>query len=478
MRVRFAPSPTGNLHIGTLRTALFNWLLAKANNGTFILRIEDTDQARSDASYETSILEGLAWLGLTQDEGPTQPGKTPPYRQSERMTEGLYQSYADKLVQAGKAYPCFCTTEDLDAERQAAQDKSIPYVYSRKCANLSADEKAALQAKGTPSVLRYSMPEEGTLSYTDLIRGEISFDLSLISDFVIMKSDGSPSYNFAVVVDDLSMEITHVVRGEDHISNMPKQLCIFKDLSDTLPEFAHMPMILGPDKSKLSKRHGATNVIEYKEQGYLPEAMFNFLSLLGWSPNSEQELFSVYEIIKQFSLDRVSKAGAVFDTTKLTWMNGQYLRALPSKDLLEKLKPVMTEDVKALFESYSESAQHKIVDAIRDNLTLTVDVNQAVSAFESDAKTAEKLADNTFNEDAHTVLKQFLSLVESGETLTAEEVDRYFQAIFDETGLGKGKVFKPVRVSCSGEGSGPHIPALLEILGRERVVNRLRLALK
>jgi len=273
-RVRFAPSPTGNLHIGTLRTAIFAWLFAKQQKGSFILRIEDTDLQRSKPEYEDNIYEGLDWVKIVPDEGPKEGGEFGPYRQSERIERGLYQTYANQLLESGKAYYCFCTEEELKAERDAAIAGGKPYVYEGKYRDLSLEEAKKRVEAGDPYSIRFKLPKDGNLVYRDEIRGDISFDLALIGDFVILKSDGSPSYNFAVVIDDALMKITHVIRGEDHISNMPKQLCLFDAFGFEWPKFAHLPMILGPDKSKLSKRHGATSITDYRDEGFFTTSFF------------------------------------------------------------------------------------------------------------------------------------------------------------------------------------------------------------
>ena len=323
IRVRFAPSPTGNLHIGTLRAALFNWLYAKSQGGTFILRIEDTDYERSESKYEQNILDGLDWLALNVDEGPIQGGDYGPYRQSERIDQQIYQQYAQKLLDKGLAYYCFLTPEDIQKEKESAIKSGIPYMHSRQSLEMTPDEVQKCLNEGKPYAIRFKMTQDRAITHHDEIRGSIEFDCSLLSDFVLIKSDGTPSYNFAVVVDDALMNISHVIRGEDHISNMPRQLAIYEALSFDIPIFAHLPMILGPDKSKLSKRHGATSVTEYKDRGFLKESILNYLALLGWSPKGEQEMMSFDDLCNQFTLDRVHKAGAVFDIQKLMWMNGQ-----------------------------------------------------------------------------------------------------------------------------------------------------------
>ena len=317
MKVRFAPSPTGNLHIGSVRTALFNWIFAKRYQAQFVLRIEDTDQTRSEKVYEENIFEGLKWLGLDMDEGPDLNTNNRLFRQSERIESGLYNSYVTQLIDAKKAYYCFETEAELEQERDDAKRRGVPYMYSGKSRDLSEEDVQKRLADGQPYAVRFHISETEPIVFQDQIRGEISFDPTLISDFVIYKSDGSPSYNFAVVVDDCDMGITHVIRGEDHISNTPKQILLYHALNKPVPTFAHLPIILGKDKSKLSKRDGAMAVTDYQKIGYLPEALINYLSLLGWSPPNGKEILNQDELIALFDVERISKSGAVFDEKKI-----------------------------------------------------------------------------------------------------------------------------------------------------------------
>ncbi|MSR88170.1 MAG: glutamate--tRNA ligase [Candidatus Margulisbacteria bacterium] len=475
VRVRFAPSPTGNLHLGTLRTALFSWLYAQHHQGVFVLRIEDTDLQRSESYYEHSIFEGLAWLGLDVEEGPELDGVYAPYRQSERAALGLYQAAADQLLEKKMAYYCFCTTEELAAERALAETEGRPYVYSRKALELSEEEIAAKLAAGEPYVIRFKMPANQIITFHDVIRGDISFDSALISDFVLLKSDGTPSYNFACAVDDSAMEITHVIRGEDHISNTPKQLVLYDALGVTVPAFAHLPMILGPDKSKLSKRHGATSVTEYREAGYLPEALFNYMSLLGWSSPDAREIMTRDEIKALFTLERVSKSGAVFDVVKLKWMNGQYIRKLDKTALWDAVKPFISEGTLAsLSARYSPDVCEDIIFSVRDNLDVLTDIEQYISVYIDSADTyKEKVLALEFSESDRQVLALFLEHLRTlPGGLSPVDVDRILELILEQTGFGKGKVFKPIRLACSGYPSGPHLPELLSILGKDLLIQR------
>ncbi len=339
-RVRFAPSPTGYLHVGGARTALFNWLYARRHGGVFVLRIEDTDAERSSADMVTGILDGLRWLGLDWDEGPLVGGPHEPYFQSQRVDR--HRAAAVRLHHDGHAYYCYCSPERLRAEREAAEARGEAWQYDRACLSLSADDQAALDAKGTPRALRFKV-RQGRTSFDDAVHGTITFDSANIEDFVILRSDGHPTYHLSVVVDDVDMAITHVIRGDDHISNTPKHVLLFEAMGAPIPRFAHVPLILGADKKRLSKRHGATSVMEYERQGYFSAAMVNFLALLGWSPGDDRELLSKTELIEAFSLEAISGGNAVFNTEKLDWMNGQYIGRMSADELSAALAPRLAE---------------------------------------------------------------------------------------------------------------------------------------
>ena len=339
-RVRFAPSPTGYLHIGGARTALFNWLYARRHGGTFVLRIEDTDTGRSSWEMVTGILDGLRWLGLDWDEGPDIGGPHAPYFQSERLDR--YRAMADRLVAEGRAYYCYCSTETIQQKRQAAEAAGGGWMYDRACLARPADETAALEASGTPRAVRFKVPA-GETRFDDRVRGAIAFDNANIEDFVILRSDRHPTYHLTVVADDIDMRITDVIRGDDHISNTPKQVLLYEAFGQAPPRFAHVPLILGPDKKRLSKRHGATSVMEYHRLGYLPEAMVNFLALLGWSPGTDQELFTRDELVAAFALEGISGGNAVFSQDKLDWFNQQHIMRLPLVDLAARVQPVLAE---------------------------------------------------------------------------------------------------------------------------------------
>ena len=354
VRVRFAPSPTGYLHIGGARTALFNWLFAHKMGGKLILRIEDTDTERLKEDSVSQILTSLKWLGINWDEGPEVGGDCGPYYQSERLD--IYKKYADKLLEEGKAYYCFCSAADLEAQREKQRAAKQPFRYARTCRDLSAEEVQARIAAGEPYSVRVKIPVEGTITVHDLIHGDVTFNMDQFDDFVIVKSNGMPTYNFAVVVDDHLMGMTHVLRAEEHLSNTPKQLLIYEALGWEPPKFGHMPMILAPDRSKLSKRHGATSVEEFRSQGYLAEAIVNYLTLLGWGPGDERELFTLQETVELFELEQMSKKAAIYDTKKLTWMNGQYLSELPLEKILPEAKPFFIKDGLVTEEWFNDAA--------------------------------------------------------------------------------------------------------------------------
>jgi len=339
IRVRFAPSPTGPLHIGGARSALFNYLLARRNKGKFILRIEDTDLERSSRESERNILDSLKWLGIDWDEGPDVGGPYGPYRQTERLEK--YREFAERLLQAGQAYYCYCTEEEIEARRQEFISRGELPRYNGRCSNLTEEERQEFIKQGRKPAVRFRVPHDQEIVINDLVRGQVTFESNGIGDFVIVKSDGIPTYNFAVVVDDYLMKISHVIRAEEHLSNTPRQVLLYRALGLPEPQFAHISLILGEDRSKMSKRHGATSVIQYQELGYLPEALVNFLALLGWSPEGEEEILSKEDLIMKFSLDRVAKNPAVFDQEKLYWLNGMYIRQSSMERLLGLALPLL-----------------------------------------------------------------------------------------------------------------------------------------
>ncbi|XP_058208861.1 glutamate--tRNA ligase, chloroplastic/mitochondrial isoform X4 [Rhododendron vialii] len=375
VRVRFAPSPTGNLHVGGARTALFNYLFARSNGGKFVLRIEDTDLERSTRASEEALLRDLSWLGLHWDEGPGVGGDYGPYRQSERNV--MYRQYAEKLLKSGHVYRCFCSNEELEEMKEIAKLKELPPVYTGKWSNATDEEVEEELEKGTPYTFRFRVPKEGRLQIDDLIRGEVSWSLDTLGDFVIMRSNGQPVYNFCVTVDDATMAISHVIRAEEHLPNTLRQALIYKALGFQMPYFAHVSLILAPDRSKLSKRHGATSVGQYREMGYLPQAMVNYLALLGWGDGTENEFFSLEKLVEKFSIERVNKSGAVFDSTKLRWMNGQHLKSFSSEELT-KLIGQHWKSTGILAESEGKFVE-EAVQLLKDGIDLITDSDKALS---------------------------------------------------------------------------------------------------
>ena len=469
-KLRFAPSPTGNLHIGSVRTAIFNWVWATSLGATLVLRIEDTDMERSTPEFEANIMDGLKWLGLPFDEGPHHPKGTMKYRQSERIKDNAYAPHVAKLIERGHAYYAFETDEELDAERKAAEDQGIAYVYSRKSLAYTPNEVAKKLDEGQPHVIRFKVPQNETIVVNDAIRGDISFDAGLLSDFIIVKSDGVPTYNFAVVVDDADMGITHVVRGEDHISNTPKQIMIYHALGAPIPTFAHLPIILGQDRSKLSKRHGAKSVTEYRDEGFLPDALINYLSLLGWSPPDEKEFLSRTELCELFDIAKINKAGAVFDTVKLTWMNKHYVANQTDETLISLIHPFLSNDLKQI-----PQLDQKII-SVRDTLETLSQINHYLGVYnQSNQDVFEKF--KLFNPSATDA--QVIAHVAQELKGMTQWTPGIAQSLIDNTmaalNLGKGKVMKPIRKSMTGDESGPNLVDCLALIPLEDIVARVEM---
>ncbi|MCK8825829.1 glutamate--tRNA ligase [Fuchsiella alkaliacetigena] len=481
-RVRFAPSPTGQIHIGNIRTALFNWLYAKKEEGTFILRIEDTDQKRSTAEFEEVIKQEMEWLGLDWDEGVQAGGELGPYRQSERID--IYEEYAEKLLAKDLAYYCYCTPEELDEMRKQARENDQAPKYDGRCRDLSAVEREKLEAEGKEAVLRFKLPKsEKKIVVEDLVHGNVEFSSEVLDDFVIVKSDGIPTYNFAVVVDDHLMEISHVIRGEDHLSNTPKQMLLFEALDFEVPNFAHLPMILGADRSKLSKRSGEDYVYisEYRKQGYLPEAMLNFLSLLGWSPADEEEILSIEEIIGQFGLQEVNNSPAVFDVEKLNWLNGNYIREAKLDRIVELATPYLREagyiEEELTEQEYADLEQ--IVDTVRGSLDYVAQITEHVDIFfnELEYEDVDKAEEIFKQEDVDLVLETLKDSLDTLEDYSSEAVLEELRAVLKELPVGGRLFYHPVRYALSGQDSGPELYNIISILGKEETLRRLDKAL-
>jgi glutamyl-tRNA synthetase len=467
-RVRFAPSPTGYLHVGGARTALFNWLFARHTGGTFILRIEDTDFERSSEEMVGGILEGMSWLGLDWDEGP--------FFQSKRLD--LYTATAEKIIASGHAYSCFCTKEELEARRAEAAAAGRPPMYDRRCRRLSPDEVAAKRAAGLGAAIRFAVPEGGATSFDDAVFGKIEFANSEIEDFVLLRSDGIPTYHLSVVADDVDMRLTHIIRGADHISNTPKQVLQYLALGAPLPIFAHVPLILGPDKTRLSKRHGATSVISYKDMGIVPEAFRNFLALLGWSPQAEKdrELFSSEELIEIFSLDGISKSNAVFNNDKLAWFNTEYIRAYSS----EKLLPLIEDEWARIGFEPARTTEEILstIELLKPRARNLKDFAVAFKAYFSDEFEFDSAAVGKFFKDEALplLLAELGSRYEAAEEFTEASTEAVLRAFADEKGIKAGGLINGSRVALTGQGVAPSLFAVMAALGKERVVARLKAA--
>lgn len=474
-RVRFAPSPTGYLHVGGARTALFNWLYARRHGGTFILRIEDTDVARSSDDMVSGILSSMTWLGLTWDEGPGVGGPHAPYFQSERLDK--YRAAAAQLVASGHAYRCYCRPDDLKAGREAAEAAGTAWTYDRRCKALSAAELSERDASGQPSAIRFFVPP-GTTAFTDLVRGRIEFAREHIEDFVILRSDGFPTYHLSVVVDDVDMAITQVVRGDDHISNTPKQVLLYEALGAPVPEFAHVPLILGPDKKRLSKRHGATSVGEYETQGYLPEAMVNFLALLGWSPGGNQEVFSCDELIERFSLDGISGGNAVFNPEKLDWFNQQHIIRLPNDETLRRIQPAL--DAAGLWRDTLTTTDAawigRVLDLVKPRARRLADLVTLLRTFLADDVVFDEaaVAKHLAGADVRAHLQAWAEVVADLPSLDPAATEAALRTLAEARGIKAGVLIHGSRVAVTGQAVSPGLFEVLELVGQDRVVARLR----
>ena len=483
VRVRIAPSPSGNLHIGTARTALFNYLFAKKNHGKFILRIEDTDAERTSQAYIDNIFDSLKALGLNWDEGPDVGGPYGPYTQSERFD--IYPKYAQILLEKGFAYECYCTPEELEAEKKEAAANKKPYVYTKKCLNLTEEEKAKLKAEGRKPAIRFNIAKaqqafhnSSMLTFDDMVKGELHVDTNLLGDFVIMKSNGTPTYNFAVVIDDMLMKISHVIRGEDHISNTFKQILIFEALGAEVPKFGHLGMILAPDRSKLSKRHGATAVSEFVEKGYLTDALINFVALLGWSPSDGQEIKSLDEIAQDFRINEISSSNSIFEYDKLNWMNSHYIKMLSIPELKERLKPYLTKyDLSEL----TDAQYTRMVEITYEPLTLLSDITDAVPYFFGEDVEIDEKARETLDSDvSQDVLKTFMEQAKDWEWTeeNLHEKLEAFRAYYKEKGIKPKVTMWAIRAAVTGRLCGADMTAILAIIGKDKTFHRVKAAMK
>lgn len=481
VRVRYAPSPTGNLHIGNARTALFNYLFAKHYGGDFVLRIEDTDFKRNKEEGERSQLKYMNWLGLDYDEGIGKEKEFGPYRQSERIE--IYQKYANQLLEEDKAYKCYMTAEELEREREEQIANGLPPRYSGKHAHLTKEEQEAFEREGRKPSIRIRVPQDRIYSFDDMVKGELSFEGKDFGDFVIVKNDGVATYNFAVAVDDHLMEISHVLRGDDHVSNTPKQLVVYEALGFEAPRFGHMTLIVNENKKKLSKRD--ETIIQFIEQyddlGYLPEALFNFITLLGWSPEGEEEIFTKEEFVKIFDEKRLSKSPAFFDNNKLTWINNQYIKAQPLERIVDLALPFFVKEGVATEEEIitNKAWFEKLISLYQPQMSYGVEIIKLTKQFFTQ--------DITFDEEELEILRQettkivfenFLEKLDSIEDFTADNIKVLIKSIQKDTGVKGKNLFMPIRIASTGSMHGPELNTSLELLGKKRVGTRVKSALE
>ncbi|MEO8247079.1 MAG: glutamate--tRNA ligase [Chloroflexota bacterium] len=481
IRVRMAPSPTGPLHIGTARTSLYNFLTARHEGGSYVLRIEDTDAQRSTVEFEQDIIDNLHWLGITWDEGPQVAGGDDvgpfgPYRQSRRMDR--YAREAQRLLADGTAYRCYCSAEELDAVRRAQDQAKEPPRYNGRCRSLGEAERAAFEAEGRRPAIRFAVPAE-KIRFDDLVRGEVEFDNSLLGDFVIVRADGIPLYHFVVVIDDQEMAITHVIRGEDHLSNTPKHIALIRALGFREPVFGHIPLILNPDRSKMSKRKSQTAMTAYREQGYLPEAMVNFLAFLGWSPGTEEEIFTLDELAARFEIGKVHKGGAVFDAERLDHLNGVYIRALTDEQLALRLRPFVPA-------ALPDDAILRLVPLIKERLVRLGDAAELVAFLvETDAEVAAryaadelvpKKADAAGTASALAAARELLAALDPGD-FSAEVLESRCRESAEQMGWKAGDFFRPIRLAITGRAISPPLFGSLELLGQDVTLARLDAAI-
>jgi glutamyl-tRNA synthetase len=473
VRVRFAPSPTGFLHVGGARTALYNYLFARRHGGTFVLRIEDTDAGRSTDASLRAILDSLRWLGLAWDEGPEVGGERGPYVQSARRDR--YRLHAAALRAAGKAYPCYCTASELEIRRAAQAARGEAPRYDGRCRGLDAGTRARFEAEGRGAAIRFALPGPGETAWDDVVRGRVAFQNEVLDDFVAMRSDGLPTYNFACVVDDHEMEISHVIRGDDHISNTPRQLLLYRALGWDEPRFAHVPTILGSDGSRLSKRHGATSVEAYRDLGFLPSAIVNFLALLGWSYDGRQELFSLAELEQKFELERVGSNPAVFNVEKLEWMNGQHLRLLPESERVRQVVGYLA-GRGADFTGRSPEWRAALVRAIGDRMKTLADAERYVAFVVSDTleMDPDAWAELRDREDVGPRLEALASRIEALPEFTIEALERETRGLAEAHGMKAGELIGLARTALTGRRVSPGIFDVMWLLGRERTLERLR----
>ncbi|MDD8017142.1 MAG: glutamate--tRNA ligase [Bacteroidota bacterium] len=474
VRVRFAPSPTGYLHVGGLRTALYNFLLAKHHGGSFIVRIEDTDQSRKVEGAIENLIESLRWAGVEFDEGPGKEGKYGPYIQSQRLK--IYHDHVQRLLEKGEAYYCFCTSERLDQLRKKQAEAKEATIYDRHCRTIPFDEATKRAASGEQHTVRMKIPLDGELTFNDLIRGKVTIAYKILDDQVILKSDGFPTYHLAVVVDDHLMEISHVIRGEEWLPSTPKHVLLYKAFGWELPQFAHLPLLLNPDKSKLSKRQGDVAVEDYRTKGYLKEALINFVAFLGWNPGDEREIFPLADLIKEFSIEHINKSGSVFNIEKLNWLNQQHMKLKNENDLLALVKPLLDERG---WTSFSDEYRKQVIALMKERVVVLSDfVTECAYFYEDPATYDEKAKAKNWTADSLNYLQKLKEKFEALNVFDAASIEAALRSAAEEFHVGAGKLIHPLRLAISGVGHGPSLFHMMEVLGKETSARRIRLALE
>ncbi len=469
VRTRFAPSPTGYLHVGGLRTALYAYLFAKQNNGTFILRIEDTDQSRKVEGATEKLIEALHWAGVDFDEGPGKDGNHGPYIQSQRLN--IYHTHVRQLVEQGKAYHCFCTAERLETLRASGGT-----MYDRHCRTISQEEAQRRAATGEPNVVRMKIPDSGELKFHDEVRGDVTFAFETLDDQVLLKSDGFPTYHLAVVVDDHTMEISHVIRGEEWLPSTPKHILLYQYFGWEMPKFAHLPLLLNPDKSKLSKRQGDVAVEDYRAKGYLKDALVNFVAFLGWNPGDEREIFSLQELTAAFSIERVGKAGAVFNVEKLNWMNQQHMKNLPNAELLALVKPLFLEKG---WNTYSDKYLMEVIGLLKERVVLLPEfAASSVYFFEDPSSYDDASKTKNWKPETPSHLTALVDAFKGLEQFDSASIEAALRRTAESFQAGAGKLIHPMRLAISGVANGPSLFHMAEVLGKETVVRRIETALQ
>lgn len=476
VRVRFAPSPTGYLHVGGLRTALYNYLFAKHNNGKFVLRIEDTDRNRYVEGAVDNLLETMNWVGLEFDEGPKKDGDFGPYFQSERLE--IYKEHVNKLIEDGNAYPCFCSTERIQKLREEQSAKKQQAKYDKHCLSLTKEEVQSKLDAGEAHVIRLNVPTGQKILIDDLVRGKVDFNSDIVDDQILLKSDGFPTYHLANVVDDHLMKITHVIRGEEWLSSTPKHVLLYDFLEWERPKFAHLPLLLNPDKSKLSKRQGDVAVEDYQKKGYLKEALLNFVALLGWNAGDDVEIYEMNELINKFSIERVNKAGAVFNVEKLDWLNFEHLKKKDNTEILEMLRDELKES-KYSDHELSDELLLNIIEAMKERVTFVNEfITKSFYFFEAPTEYDEKTVKKRWKEDSPELLSKLRDEFENLDNPSKEDYEKTLKGLAEKLEVGLGKLIHPVRLAVSGVGQGPGVFDLLYIIGKEEVIKRINRALE